>query len=67
MRILRYNYKNLIKIGLLIENKKIINIEDLNINVEKKLNSHDNYVTQNKLYNVEPIFLLELINKKNIN
>ena len=64
MKILRYNYKNLIKTGLLIENRKIINIEDLNVNVEKKLNSHDNYVIQNKLYNVEPIFLIELINKK---
>ena len=64
MKILRYKYKNLIKIGLLIENSKMISIEDLNINVEKKLNSHDNYVIQNKLYNVEPIFLIELINKK---
>ena len=64
MRILRYNYKNLIKTGLLIDDNKIISIEDLNLESGGKLNSHDHYIIQNKLYNVEPIFLIELINKK---
>ena len=64
MKILRYNYKNLIKTGLLIDDNKIISIDNLNLESEEKLTSHDHYIIQNKLYNVEPIFLIELINKK---
>ena len=63
MKILRYNYKNLIKTGLIVESNKIIAIEDLRFNNLEKVDVDDRYIIDHKLYNVEPIFLITLINK----
>lgn len=63
MKILRYFNKNKIKCGLLINESHILNIEDIEFNKSANLNEHDKYVIENKLYNVEPIFLISLINK----
>ena len=64
MKILRYSYNKLIKIGFIVDNDKVINVEDLELEKQSKLNTNEQYIIQNKLYNVEPIFLIELINKK---
>ena len=63
MKILRYFNKNKIKCGLLINESHILNIDDIEFNKSSNLNEHDKYVIENKLYNVEPIFLISLINK----
>jgi len=67
MKILRYFKNNKIKCGLLINESDILNIENIEISKSAKLNDHDNYIIENKLYNVEPIFLISLINKGAIN
>ena len=63
MKILRYKYNNLIKTGLLVDDRKVIDIDYLELNHKNNLNSNENYILENKLYNVEPIFLIELITK----
>tara|TARA_Y100001960_G_C14637327_1_gene808954 strand:+ start:70 stop:1056 length:987 start_codon:yes stop_codon:yes gene_type:complete len=63
MKIVRYLYDNKVKAGLLIDNTQIIAIDDIDLKINNNLNSHEKYVIQNKLYNVEPIFLISLINK----
>ena len=64
MKIVRYKYNKLIQTGLIIKESKIISVDDLMIDSEIKLNNHEKYVIKNKLYNVEPILLIELINKE---
>ena len=64
MKIIRYKYNKLIQTGLIVDQSKIISIDDLMIDSNIKLNNHEKYIIKNKLYNVEPIFLIELINKK---
>ncbi len=67
MKIIRYFYQKEIKAGLLVNESQVINIDELDFNTETVLNEHDKYVITNKLYNVEPIFLISLINKGAIN
>jgi fumarylacetoacetate (FAA) hydrolase len=67
MIIVRYFHKKKIKAGLLINDIQVINIDDIKLNTNIKLNEHDKYVISNKLYNIEPIFLMSLINKEAIN
>ena len=64
MKILRYNYKNSIKTGLIVEDNKIIAIENLKFNAQEKIDVDDQYIIDHKLYNVEPIFIITLINKR---
>ena len=64
MKITRYIYKNLIKTGFIINNSTIINVEDLKLDYQKKLNPDEEYIIKHGLYNVDPIFLIDLINKK---
>jgi Glutathionylspermidine synthase len=63
MKLIRYFYQNKIKAGLLVNKSQIIDIDDITLNTETSLTDHDKYVIENKLYNVEPIFLIPLINK----
>tara|TARA_B110000263_G_scaffold16561_1_gene13276 strand:+ start:1756 stop:2742 length:987 start_codon:yes stop_codon:yes gene_type:complete len=63
MKLIRYFYQNKIKAGLLINKSQAINIDDIALNTDFPLTEHDKYVIANKLYNVEPIFLIPLINK----
>tara|TARA_Y100001970_G_scaffold139328_1_gene171425 strand:+ start:1620 stop:2606 length:987 start_codon:yes stop_codon:yes gene_type:complete len=63
MKIIRYFYQKEIKAGLLINESQVINIDDIKLSINATLNEHDKYVIKNKLYNVEPIFLISLINK----
>ena len=63
MKLIRYFYQNKIKAGLLVNKSQIIDIDDIALNTEISLTDHDKYVIENKLYNVEPIFLIPLINK----
>ena len=63
MKIVRYKYNKLIQTGLIVKESKIISIDDLMIDSEIKLNDHEKYIIKNKLYNVEPILLIGLINK----
>ena len=64
MKIVRYKHNKLIQTGLIVKQSEIISIDDLMIDSNIKLNNHEKYIIKNKLYNVEPIFLIELINKK---
>jgi len=63
MKIIRYFYQKEIKAGLLINETHIIHIDEIGFNQNASLSEHDKYVIENKLYNVEPIFLISLINK----
>jgi len=63
MKIIRYSTKNTIKAGLIYNENLIISFDDLNRCNSKKLTKHDLYVLKNKLYNVEPLFLIPLIQK----
>ena len=63
MKIIRYFYQKEIKAGLLINQTHIIHIDEIDFNQNASLSEHDKYVIENKLYNVEPIFLISLINK----
>ena len=67
MKIIRYFYQKEIKAGLLINQTHIIHIDEIGFNQNASLSEHDKYVIENKLYNVEPIFLISLINKGAIN
>jgi len=64
MKIVRYKYKEIIQTGVIIEKSKIISVDNLEINSKIKLDNHEKYILKNKLYNVEPIFLIKLLNKK---
>ena len=63
MKIIRYSTKNTIKAGLIYNENLIISFDDLNRYNSEKLTKHDLYVLKNKLYNVEPLFLIPLIQK----
>ena len=64
MKIVRYKYKEIIQTGVIIEESKIISIDNLEIDSKIELDNHEKYILKNKLYNVEPIFLIKLFNKK---
>ena len=63
MKIIRYKSKDIIKAGLLFEDNLIINFDDLEISNKNNLTKHDLYVLKNNLYNVEPLFIIPLIDK----
>ena len=63
MKIIRYLAKDTIKAGLLHEDIFIIIFDDLEISYKNNLTKHDLYELKNHLYNVEPLFLISLINK----
>ena len=63
MKIIRYKSKDIIKAGLLFKDNLIINFDDLEISNKNNLTKHDLYVLKNNLYNVEPLFIISLIDK----
>tara|TARA_B100000676_G_C18087603_1_gene856431 strand:+ start:39 stop:1025 length:987 start_codon:yes stop_codon:yes gene_type:complete len=63
MKIIRYKSKDIIKAGFLFEDNLIINFDDLEISNKNNLTKHDLYVLKNNLYNVEPLFIIPLIDK----
>ena len=64
MKIIRYKYKEIIQTGVILEESKIISIDNLEIDSKIELDNHEKYILKNKLYNVEPIFLIKLFNKR---